>query len=137
MTELTTVSKEQRTVVKKSSFNQTQIMDVSQALAQVNAENNQLDRQKLKASLARLKPVLKKNPALKLFVESSAVFPQSDYQPIALDVVTLQTVLSKILQEVMTLKAANILFKDIMNYNKKKTAKEVQNFFLLQEVYGY
>lgn len=35
------------------------------------------------------------------------------------------------------MQAANVQLKDIMNYNKKKTAEEVQNFFLLQEVYGH
>lgn len=40
-------------------------------------------------------------------------------------------VLSKILQEVMNLKAANIQLKDILNYNRQKSALEVQNFFIL------
>ena len=46
-------------------------------------------------------------------------------------------VLSKILQEVLTVKAANIQLRDVLNYNKKTQASEVQNFFILQEVYGY
>lgn len=41
------------------------------------------------------------------------------------------------LQEVMMIKAANTQFKDVMNYNRKKKPLEVQNFFILLEVYGY
>ena len=36
----------------------------------------------------------------------------------------------------MTLKAANVQFKDIVNYNRKRFPVEVQNFFLLMEVFG-
>lgn len=35
------------------------------------------------------------------------------------------------------IKAANTQFKDVMNYNRKKKPLEVQNFFILLEVYGY
>jgi len=37
----------------------------------------------------------------------------------------------------MMIKAANTQFKDVMNYNRKKKPLEVQNFFILLEVYGY
>lgn len=54
-----------------------------------------------------------------------------------LELLTLQMVLSKILQEVMSLKGANVLLKDVLNFNRQKGPIEVQNFFLLQEVYGF
>ena len=46
-------------------------------------------------------------------------------------------VLSKVLQEVLTLKAANIQLRDIVDYNKITYPEALQNFFILQEVYGH
>jgi len=46
-------------------------------------------------------------------------------------------VLSKIIHEVLNLKAANVQLRDILNFNRQKSVLEVQNFFILQEVYGY
>ena len=54
---------------------------------------------------------------MKLFSESDKLLLRDDYQPLNVEIVTLQIVLSKFLQEVMTLKAANIKLKDVANYN--------------------
>ncbi len=54
-----------------------------------------------------------------------------------MELVTLQCVLSKVLQEVFAIKAANTTLKDVLHYNKKKTPLELQNFFILLEVYGF
>ena len=45
--------------------------------------------------------------------------------------------LSKFLQDVLSLKAANIVLKDVVNHNIQKRPRDVQNFFILQEVFGY
>ena len=84
-----------------------------------------------------MKPIKKKIRHLKLFNESDKFLLGDDYQPLNIEIVTLQVVLSKILQEIMSLKAANIRLKDVVNYNIQKGPKDVQNFFLLLEVYGY
>ena len=55
-----------------------------------------------------MKPVLKKVPGLKLYGESTMMLLRYDYQPINLELISLQIVLSKILQDVMSLKAGNI-----------------------------
>ena len=55
---------------------------------------------------------------------------------ISLELVTFQIVLSKILHLVLTLKGANVQLKDVVNYNRKKRPFELQDFFLLMEVYG-
>lgn len=83
-----------------------------------------------------MKPVLKRAPAIKLHEETGEIFSTEDYRPISLEVVTFQIVLSKILHQVMNMKAANVKFKDVVDYNRKKRDYEVQNFFLLQEVFG-
>ena len=54
-----------------------------------------------------------------------------------MELVTLQVVLSKLLQEILSMKAANIMLKDVCNYNRQKRPRDIQNFFILQEVYGY
>ena len=54
-----------------------------------------------------------------------------------MDLITLQIVLSKLLNEILMLKAGNLVLSDILNYNKMKQPIEVQNFFILMEVYGY
>ena len=71
----------------------------------------------MRKTLQQIKPVLKKNRHLKLFSESDKFLLRDDYQPLNLEIVTLQIVLSKIVSEVMTLKAANIRLKDVANYN--------------------
>ena len=60
-----------------------------------------------------------------------------DYQPINLELVTLHIVISKILQEVLNIKAANCILKDLCNYNRQKRPRDIQNFFILLEVYGH
>ena len=57
-----------------------------------------------------MKPILKKLPSLKIYGESTELLVRDldNYQPINLELVTLQIVLSKIVQDVMTLKAGNI-----------------------------
>ena len=84
-----------------------------------------------------MKPVLKKIPGFKLYGESTMMLLRYDYQPINLELISLQIVLSKILQDVMSLKAGNITLKDVANYNIQKRPQDIQNFFILQEVYGY
>ena len=84
-----------------------------------------------------MKPVLKKIPGFKLYGESTMMLLRYDYQPINLELISLQIVLSKILQDVMSLKAGNIQLKDVANYNIQKRPQDIQNFFILQEVYGY
>ena len=59
-----------------------------------------------------------------------------DYQPINLELVTLHIVISKILQEVFNMKAANVILRDLCNYNHQKRPRDIQNFFILLEVYG-
>ena len=54
-----------------------------------------------------------------------------------MDLITLQIVLSKLLNEILMLKGGNLILNDILNYNKMKQPIEVQNFFILMEVYGY
>ena len=54
-----------------------------------------------------------------------------------MDLITLQIVLSKLLNEILMLKGGNLVLNDILNYNKMKQPIEVQNFFILMEVYGY
>jgi len=62
----------------------------------------------LKLTSKNLKPVLKRAPSLKLYGESNEIFLRDDYQPIHLELVTFQIVLSKILHLVLTLRAANL-----------------------------
>lgn len=80
--------------------------------------------------------MLKKAPSLKLYEETNEIFSTDLYKPVSLELVTLQIVVSKILFQVHNMKAANVKFKDIVDYNKQKRDYDIQNFFLLQEVYG-
>ena len=41
-----------------------------------------------------------------------------------------------ILAEISNLKAANVNFKDVVNISKRVEAYEIQDFFMLMEVYG-
>ena len=69
--------------------------------------------------------MLKRATSMRLSDESGKLFVSEEYQPINLELITLQCVLSKILQNVMTLKAANVMFKDIVNYNRKRFPVEI------------
>ena len=75
----------------KNLYKSAQVLDVNQALKQ-----NQ-DQEQLKQSLAQMKPILKKVPGLKLYGESTMLLLRYDYQPINLELISLQIVLSKIL----------------------------------------
>ena len=72
-----------------------------------------------------MKPVLKKIPGFKLYGESTMMLLRYDYQPINLELISLQIVLSKILQDVMSLKAGNITLKDVANYNIQKRPQDI------------
>ena len=72
-----------------------------------------------------MKPVLKRAPSLKLTSENNQLLMRYDYQPINLELVTLHIVLSKILQEVLSMKAANCMLKDICNYNRQKRPNDI------------
>ena len=81
--------------------------------------------------------MLKGAPNL-LFIDSTKKYlSRSDYEPVNVELVTLQIVLSKILTEILMLKGGNLLFYDVVNFNKTIYPIEVQNFFILMEVYGY
>ena len=102
----------------KPSKRENQVIDVNTAMAEANHEQTQQDRALLKKTLRNVQPLLKRVPQLKLYEEKSKLFPQDDFEKVNLELVTLQMVMSKILQEIMSLKGANILFKDILHYNR-------------------
>lgn len=57
--------------------------------------------------------------------------------PINLQLVSLQISLSKLLTEIQTWKAGNLLFGDVCNLGKESKVEYVQNFFYLLQVYGH
>ena len=75
-------------------------------------------------------------PSLKLYEETNEIFGTDLYKPVSMELVTFQIILSRILFHVLSMKAANVKLKDVVDYNRKKRDYEVQNFFILQEVYG-
>lgn len=93
---------------KRDNYKQAQVLDVNQALSDVNKEQSKLEREQLKLTRKAMDPVLKRVPQLKLYAESQKIFPDEEYEAVNLELCTLQMVLSRILQEVMTIKAANI-----------------------------
>ena len=46
-------------------------------------------------------------------------------------------ILNKLLSNLLSLKAGCIVLRDILNLNKKSVPIEVQNFFVVMEVFGY
>ena len=87
--------------------------------------------------MKQLKPVIKKLPGIRLFKEPDALFLSEEQEQINVEIITLQIVLSKVLNHCLTLRAANVMLKDILSYNVSKTPTELQNFFLVMEVYGH
>jgi len=47
---------------KREGYKQGQVLDVNQALSEVNNEQSQLEREHLKQSLNQMKPLLKRVP---------------------------------------------------------------------------
>ena len=64
-------------------------------------------------------------------------FDFGEDHPINLQLVTLQILLSKLLTEVMTWKAGNVLLSDICNLSRGTSVEQVKNFLYLLQVYGH
>ena len=45
--------------------------------------------------------------------------------------------MNKLLNEILMLKGGNLTLFDVVNFNKMTEPVEIQNFFILMEVYGY
>ena len=85
-----------------------------------------------------LKPVLAALNGINMHESdnSASYLIDVDFKPINIDLVNIQISLSKVIQQVDQLKAANVAIRFILNKNKKVLVDELQNFFILLEVYG-
>lgn len=111
---------------REKNYKQGQVLDLTKAIENISSQADKEKKEAFKITMRNLKPVLKQAPALKLFGEPDEFFITSDeYQPISLELVTFQIILSKVLHHVLTLKAANLTLKDIVNNNRKKRPLEI------------
>ena len=78
----------------------------------------------MKRTEKELQKVLRNAPKLE-FNDKSRSYYSDDYQPINEDLIVLQTVIQKIMGEIMMLKGGNLTFLDVINYNKIKEASEI------------
>lgn len=113
------------------------MLDINQALAKASSQLSLYEQEQCKKTLKDMQPLLKAVPQLKLYSESGELFVRDELKPLNVELVTLQCVISRVLTEIFGIKAANATLKDVLHYNKKKTPLDLQNFFILLEVYGY
>lgn len=68
---------------------------------------------------------------MSIFAPMIADLHFGDDHPINLHLVTLQIQISKLLTEVLTLKAGNVLLGDFVNLSRGTSVEQLQNFFYL------
>ena len=71
----------------------------------------------MKQTSSALQAVLRNAPHLS-FVDKNKSYMAHEYEPINLDLLTLQIVLSKLLNEILMLRGGNLTLYDIMSFNK-------------------
>ena len=92
-----------------------------------------LKNKKLQDSRKQLEKIFDRIPTMSIFAPMIADlhFDFGEDHPINLQLVTLQILLSKLLTEVMTWKAGNVLLSDICNLSRGTSVEQVKNFLYL------
>ena len=57
--------------------------------------------------------------------------------PINIELITLQILLGKVLNEVLQIKAANVFLHEVISLSKPAKVEMVRNFLYLLEIYGH
>lgn len=99
----------------KRELRTNKVLDEGQAL--VNKQD-QLKSDKMMKSRQALEELLFRIPQLSAVDPAYTDYPPSDDLPMNLQLVTLQVCLSKILTEMMSMRAANLLFGDVCSLSK-------------------
>ena len=111
----------------KTTFfrNSNRVLDLNQAIEnQEELEQKLALRQEMAQTSKALHAVLK-NASNLSFVDKNKSYMSHEYEPINLDLLTLQIVLSKLLNELLMLRGGNLTLYDVMNFNKMTQPLEV------------